>query len=206
MTELKENTGFQSYKLYSVLKLHFTSKSYDYFKYNGKTNTSKDTFLKRKDKYSFYRISRKYSIADLKDYFVANFVYGKNTWIGDMLSVEAEDHYKKWQKVTQSLTHNFTNDMTYLFDKYTPEEIIKVKDGQWPRLLCETMENNIHIESLSIMNDLIGFFSMWSKKVEDDVVFPNIKLKCEKYVPFIHYDKSKYKTILKEMVKEHAEA
>ena len=39
-----DNTGFAAFALYNALKLHFTSDSYDYFKYHGKTNVSKTTF------------------------------------------------------------------------------------------------------------------------------------------------------------------
>jgi hypothetical protein len=93
---MTENTGFETYKLYSALKLHFTSNSYDFFKYNGKTNITQDSFLKNKAKYSFYKLSRKFDISDLKDYLVSNFVFGKSTWIGEMLSQDAEEIYKKW--------------------------------------------------------------------------------------------------------------
>ena len=52
---MTENTGFAAFALYNALKLHFTSDSYDYFKYHGKTNVSKQTFTTRKDKYQFYK-------------------------------------------------------------------------------------------------------------------------------------------------------
>ena len=63
---MTENTGFAAYALWNALKLHFTSDSYDYFKYNGKTNVSKQTFSIRKDKYQFYKLSRKYSLEELE--------------------------------------------------------------------------------------------------------------------------------------------
>ena len=44
---MNEGTGFAAFALYNALKLHFTSKSYDYFKYNGKTNVTKTTFTER---------------------------------------------------------------------------------------------------------------------------------------------------------------
>jgi len=42
-------TAFESYRVYSALKLHFTTDSYDYFKYNGKTKVTPENFEKRKD-------------------------------------------------------------------------------------------------------------------------------------------------------------
>ncbi len=54
-------SGYEAFGLYQALKLHFTTDSYDYFKYAGKTNISVTTFENRKDKYHFYKLSRKYS-------------------------------------------------------------------------------------------------------------------------------------------------
>ena len=61
---MTENTGFAAYALWNALKLHFTSDSYDYFKYNGKTSISVTSFENRKDKYHFYKLSRKFTNKD----------------------------------------------------------------------------------------------------------------------------------------------
>jgi hypothetical protein len=44
---------------------------------------------------------------------------------------------------------------------------------------------------------------MWNKKIEDDIIWPTMSMKCEKYLPFVQYDKSKFKTILKESIAEY---
>ncbi len=54
-------TGYEAFSLYESLKLHFNKDSYDFFKYNGKTNVTVTSFENRKDKYHFYKLSRKYS-------------------------------------------------------------------------------------------------------------------------------------------------
>ena len=63
---MTDSTGFAAFALYNALKLHFTSDSYDFIKYHGKTNVSTQTFMKRKDKYSFYK--RRWSIFNRNDY------------------------------------------------------------------------------------------------------------------------------------------
>ena len=47
----------------------------------------------------------------------------------------------------------------------------------------------------------MGFFPMWEKKIQDDIVWPNWKLRLEKYTPFIVYDKDLFKSIVKEQIK-----
>ena len=43
--------GYEAFGLYESLKLHFTKDSYDFHKYNGKSNISVTSFENRKDKY-----------------------------------------------------------------------------------------------------------------------------------------------------------
>ena len=201
---MNEGTGFASFALYNALKTHFTSKSYDFFKYNGKTNVSKETFLKRKDKYSFYKLSRKFSLEELRNFYLANFVYGDSSWVGEMTGPEGEAAYKKWQKINQSLSYVFQSDIEKLTDGGSPEQMLIVNDGQHPILLREVMSGTISVETLCILNDIMNFFPMWDRKITDDIVWPNWRLKCEKYAPFIQYDKVKFKNILKEVITEHA--
>lgn len=204
MTE--EGTGFAAYALYNSIHLHFTSKSYDYFKYNGKTNVSKDTFQRRKDKYYFHKLSRKYSLDELKQFYVANFVEGGVQWIGNITGENGEEVYTKWKKRIQSLTYLFTEDVEYILNQVRkPDELLVVKSGNYPRLLEVTMQGSIQVETLCILNDIMGFLPMWSKKVSDDIIWPDWKIKVEKYTPFIDYDRNKYKLLLTQKIKEHEE-
>ena len=199
-----ENTGFAAFALYNALKLHFSSDSYDYFKYNGKTNVSKDSFAVRKDKYSFYKLSRKFSLDELKDFYIANFLEHNDKWIGDMAGPIGEENYKKWQRRIHSLTYTFDNDIVKVLDKVdSPNDLLVVKSGDYPKLLRETMEENIGLETLVILDDIMNFFPMWKKKIDDDIIWPNYRKVCEKYKPFLSYDKDKFITILKKRLKEH---
>jgi len=201
---MTENTGFDAFALYNALKTHFTSSSYDFFKYNGKTNVSKDSFMKNKAKYQFYKLSRKYSLEQLRNFFLANFIYGDSTWVGEMLGPEGDKAYSKWQKTNQSLTYVFENDIIRLVGNDAPDQMLIVNDGQHPKLLREVMSGTIAIETMVILNDIMNFFPMWNRKISDDIIWPNWRLKCEKYAPFVTYDKVKFKNILKEIVIEHA--
>lgn len=201
---MEETTGFTAYSLYQAIKLHFTS-DYDFFKYNGKTNVSKDSFAQNKSKYSFYKLSRKYSYDDLKDYYVANFLERDVNWVGEITGPEGEETYKKWQKRIQRLTYQFEQDIMSLMDSVDdPNSLLVVKNGQYPKLLVSTQQGDITIETLVIMNDIMNFFPMWNKKIDDTIIWPTFKRRCEKYSPFLIYDKRKFKTILLESIREHA--
>jgi hypothetical protein len=184
------------------LKLHFTSDSYDYFKYNGKTNVSKQSFTTNKSKYQFYKLSRKYDLEELKLFYVANFLEGKGDWVGELLQ-DGEENYTKWQKRQQSLTYTFENDTIYLFEKYKPAEMFKIS-GNYPNLLKELMDGKIQIETIVYMNMIMGFLPVWKKEITEDILWPNWEAKLRKYQPFI-FDQNriqKFEDILRERIKD----
>ena len=49
--------GFDVFKVYLAVKLHFTS-NYDYFEYDGKVNCKLETFTKRNDRYFFHKLTQ----------------------------------------------------------------------------------------------------------------------------------------------------
>ena len=196
-------TGYEAFESYQALKLHFTSDSYDYFKYNGKTSVSVTAFENRKDKYHFYKLSRKYTNKDeLISFIVANFVEDESSWVGYLLQEEAEIVFSKRQKVIQSLSYTFENDCYHIFDdqsNFDPNCVLKT-NGEYPILLTCALRKEIEIETLCILNQILGFFPMWDKKITDTIRWPNFRKKCMKYTPFLPKDIVKYKLILKKVI------
>jgi hypothetical protein len=205
---MNDNTGFAAYALWNSLKLHFTSDSYDYFKYNGKTNVSKQSFTTRKDKYQFYKLSRKYDLEELRNFYIANFIAGNAEWVGNLLQ-DGEDIYRKWQRTQQSLTHTFESDIIYLFDTVdgsefmTRDDILKPIEGGWPMLITKLMKKKVSLESVCILIDLVGCMPRWEKQITEDLIWPPIHRLIKKYTPFIPYDKKKFMAILKEKIKQY---
>jgi len=198
-----ENTGYAAFNLYHSLRLHFKG-SYDYIKYGGKTNMSQDKFQLRGDKYFFYRLSRKYNLDELKEFYIANFLVNPDIRPGALELQGATDIYKKWRSVVDSLKYKFTNDIIYLIENYNIESTLKVKNGQYPLLFELVMQETIHVETLVILNEILNFFPMWNEKISDDIVWPALRTKYLKYAPFLKYDRKEYKGILKETLREYA--
>jgi hypothetical protein len=192
--------GFEAFAMYQGLKFHFSG-NYNYIKYNGKTKVSKESFSRRRDKYSFYRLSRKYKKEELLEFYISNFLHDTKIWIFDLLTEESDERYKKWLKKQQSLAYMFKEDLNFLFDNVeNPEQLLRVVDGEYPLLYTYHLQGKIQIETIIIMNDFLNFMPMWSKKVDDDIIFPQFVLKCEKYSSFLNYDEVKFKSILKDNV------
>ena len=163
--------GYSAYAMYNALKLHFQT-DYDYVKYHGKTNVTKTSFMQRKDKFYFYRLSRKDSLESLKNFYIANFISRDIQWANDLLCDEAEQAYKDWNRRNQSLTYTFGEDLYKLLkNEETPDSTILVTNGQYPKLLQMVMQGEISLETLIVMNDIMGFFEMWSSKINDDIIW-----------------------------------
>jgi hypothetical protein len=197
-------TGYEAFSLYESIKLHFTKDNYDFFKYNGKSNISITTFENRKDKYHFYKLSRKFNKKeDLIPFLVANFVERETLWVGDLLIEDAEVNFQRRQKVLQSLSYQFTNDIEKLFDGISdPNEVIRVVDGDYPILLRHTLQKITQIETLCVLNLILNFLPMWDKKIADTIRWPDFRRKVIKYAAFLPKDVVKYKLLLKKVLND----
>ena len=109
---------FEAYQKYVALKLHFTS-DYDYFRYNGKTNVSVNSFNDRKDKHHFKKLVRKYGDETIVEYFVANLISDK-PWVGNMNMAT----YSQWMGRTQSIEYIFENEAEKLLTSNENFDII----------------------------------------------------------------------------------
>ena len=185
---------FESYKLYNALKLHFET-DYDAVKYNFKSNVSSQSFFKRRDKYFFAKIAKHYE-KDLKGYYIANFKHGVS-YVGEMINEVGEKNYIEHKKTLESLTRVFQNDINKLIEEQPEfDGLFKAEDGQHPLVIQLWMQEEISLETVVILNSLIGFIQKESKNISDTLIWPDIKRKIEKYSPFVNFDNTKMKLIL----------
>jgi len=199
-------TGYEAFCLYSSLKLHFTQESYDYFKYYGKSKTSVEAFENRKDKWHFYKLSRRFSNAEQgRDFIIANLLRDSDVWIGYLLTNDADVVYRDRQKVIQSLTYTFTNEIASLMSQENPNDSLMIHEGEYPKLLTQLLHGDISIETMCILNAILNFLPMWDRKIVDTIHYPNVSLKMKKYTPFIPFEVTKYKLLLKKELHENTE-
>jgi hypothetical protein len=184
---------YDAFRFYQSMKLHFESDSYDAIKYNYKTSVKPQSFWKRKDKYFFAKVGRKFDSAkELINYYAAHFIQDK-TWIGEM--IEDEDIYKSYQKRMQSLGYTFENDMNTLANLGNLDQVLNSSDGH-PHIITAYLGDDINIESVVILNQLTGFMNRADKEITETIVWPDVSRKVRKYSPFVQYDLQKAKTIV----------
>ena len=77
-----------------------------------------DTFTKRKDRYFFHKLSKRYNERDILDYFVSNFAVDSDNWIGDLLTNEGAETYAKYRKYKESFRYHFRDDCVRINDDF----------------------------------------------------------------------------------------
>lgn len=187
-------TGYQAYCLFSAMKLHFTSKSYDIMKYEGRAKSiNQNAFEKSRDKYKFVKLSRKFSNTnDLILFLVSNFLQKPKLWIGDLFDENAVVNYDSRKKVHESMFYTFKNDCSKIFSDISVENALKT-NGEYPILLTKMLQGDVSIETVIILNNILNFIPDWSKKIQDTIQWPEILLTLSKYATFVEVDVSKYK-------------
>ncbi len=193
---------FDTYKQYLAYKNHFTKEKYDYHKYGGRSKAKVESFYKRKDRYFFEKMSRKYNDEQVKDFFLANFVATDNpegVWIGNIIKT-GEVVYKEWMKRQQSLFYNFKQGSEDMMDLYDYEEFFDASKGH-PPILKEHLGGKISVEEMCIYEKVFSFCKDYDKQL-DDPVWKVVGLKIRKYLPFLDIDRDKYRNHLLKRVKE----
>lgn len=191
--------AYETCRTYLALKLHFTSK-YDYFKYNGKVSITPDAFDKRKDKYKFLGLSKRYSDQEIVDYFVANFIRGNN-WVGTFTKECLLDHQKQFQ----SLDYIYKNDLENLLTTDDSFDILfECGQGTHPRLLRQYLGKKVCLETMVILEKILQYRARWDKEISETYLWPSVSTLIENYTPFIKIDTREYRmktlTIAKEFV------
>ena len=101
--------GFEVFKLYLAIKLHFTTDTYNYEEYGGKVNCKLETFTKRNDRYFFHKLSKRYNERDILDFFVSNFATNSSKWVGNLVQNDGREIYLEFKKRKEAFGYHFRN-------------------------------------------------------------------------------------------------
>ena len=196
--------GFEVYKIYLAVKLHFTSKarSYDFHRHLGKTTARLETFTKRRDRYFFHKLSKSYNNNTIVDYFVSNFVTNTNLWVGDIIGKTGDDNYKQWSKKIEALHYYYEQDIDYILEQdYKFDDLFKSVNGQHPPILKMFLSKKINFETVLILDEILSFTKQLNKNINEKVLWPKLYDRMIRYKAFLNYNLTKYKMTLKRKLK-----
>ena len=184
--------GFNVYKYYMAVKLHFTTDGYDVFETNGHVKGSRDVFSSRNDRFIFEKLGRKFDKPfDVIQYFVANFAYGNDAVV--YCDAESDANLVTWQRRKQSLTQTFKNDIDAILlhvekNKHTHDRVFKFVQSDHPELLKLFLGSHISIETMVILDSFEDYLSAWKSNTnllwEEE--YRRI-IKCKRFIKFDSY-------------------
>ena len=185
-------TPFEAYSKYLAYKMHFTQEGYDIIKYNGKVKVNSQSFDTRTDKYMFHKLSK---VKDLDNFLISNMLEDPKVWVGTLFEDKCKQVYTQHLKRIQALTYTFKNDLKKLNDDF--DSNFKPVEGRWPPLLKLYRQGEVSIETLIILDDILGYTKLWDRAIGDPILWPAVRMKIVKYKPFVTFDRKKMLEIVK---------
>jgi|TARA_B100001079_G_scaffold180767_1_gene155453 hypothetical protein len=185
------------YLMYCALKAHFNRKDYDFFTYKGKSRVSRASFWKRKDRFFFVKLSKKYNnYDDIKNYFVANFIVVRDGYIANF----TDENYETWKEKRSNFYDIFAEEIRPFVNDFNP--IFKVKKSEHPLLLKEYLGKRVSLETLIILDELLEFTKSWDRSMAEDYVWYDVNKLLQKYKRFLTINKKQYRIQLIDLIEE----
>ena len=122
-----------------------------------------------------------------------------------MVGKTGNDNYARWQKRIESLSYVFKGDIDTLFDfieekKIKFDDLFKVKEGQHPPLVKLYLANKVTIETMLILDELLNYTKRFNKTIKEKVIWPKKYKLMMNYKPFLKYNSTKMKMIIKRKI------
>ena len=135
--------------------------------------------------------------------FLTAILFGSATLVGK----SGEENYARWQKRIESLSYVFENDCNTLLDFIEEkgikfDDLFKVKSGQHPPLVKLYLANKITVETMVILNDILNYSKQFNKEIGETVIWPKKHKLLMNYKPFLKYNITKMKMIIKKKINE----
>lgn len=188
-------TAFEAYKAYLAVKSHFSSGTYDYFKYNGEVRASKESFDARKDIMKFQKLARiKYSIPE---YLAVLMRDEPALWVGGAVRPDAELKYLAYRKIIEGFTYHYGSALEVIGDIKSALRV--PTDGSLPHILILFLRKEISLEVMIVLDNLIGFSKKFDEKLAGIPVWTDLSFRMMKFRPFMagSYDTKKITELTK---------
>ena len=188
------------YLMYCAMKAHFGNTDYDFITYKGKSRVSRDSFYKRKDRFFFVKLYRKYKeYYEIRDYFISNFIKDRNGYISSFNN----ENYENWKIRRYSFYGIFSEEIKPFVKEFNP--LFEVKKSEHPKLMKEFLGGRLSLETLIVLDELVKFTKKCNQKLKDDIVWLDLKKIMNDYKRFLTIDKNKYRIQLLNLIEESIE-
>ncbi len=183
--------GFTAFKLWVAMGKHFSENKFNIFENRGKIKCRYETYLKRKDYYTFERLAKTFEVRDFVLYLASNNMYGNSNMIWD--SNSGNINYNLYIRRRDALTYVLTNDL----------ETIKKHNltcTDYLNVLKLLTVNEITFETLVIINN---YFPLTAevRKLPPATILEPLLLRIDKSKGFVKINEE-FEHLIKEQFKD----
>lgn len=211
--KMEYERAFNVYCVFMAVKLHFTTKDFDYSLY-GPMNYKFETFL-AKDAVckQFARLARRFESSQgdvVENYIIANFIKSPKVWVTTLLTRQAQSNYDEYRKLYENFTYNFLE----TFEKYMIPEIkarnidfmtyIKGEGTGHPWFLTDIIRDVYPMWFLVGLNKIVGFIHLYDTVLRDDIYWNSKAFLLRKTNAVVPDEDTTYsKKRLRELIQAH---
>jgi hypothetical protein len=193
--------AFKAYELYCALKAHFSS-SYDFTKFNGRLGVTQAAYNRRKDRYFFEQLAKKFTKEKATELLISNLLYNNSVWIGDMFDLKAYEVHRKWSGIFESLTYRFQQDLL-LLDNPPKADLfwmLRSENSQIPEIVNMTYRWEITFETAIILDLIFNYLDLANKHISKNIVWDKRYNQLKKYQALLDVEVDNFKTIIRDML------
>lgn len=186
--------GYQAYKYFMAVKLHFTTDKYDLFEKRGRVSGTQATFEKRNDRGLFEKLADRFDTdQQLIQFLVANLAYGNKNVI---YSQESDDYYMTWMRRKESRSRVFEIDLLKIFKHVTSgklkESSLYSIENEVPELLKLYVGGHVTLESMVMLQELEDYLPTWEPLI---MLWHDHFLTIRKCKRFVQWDTARVQSI-----------
>lgn len=180
-----ELDGFDTYKFYNAIKLHFTTKNYDFFKYNGSVKVGVNNYNKLSDgqRYVFEKMGR---LAEPKMYIVGNLLADKKRYFTNF----TEESYLDYKRAINNGSYLLKEDLLKCEGSFN-EVFIGNGSELIPEIMRLYFSDQISLFTACVTDKILD----WSAEIHLNMFNESIN-RLSKAKPFYRVNEMEYKKII----------
>lgn len=183
---------------YQAIKLHFSSKNYNYNKYQGKVKASQF-----KDIIPYAMIAKDKHQTDFPIFFLPGIFRNPKMPIEQFLTADYISSWRYWLAYQNAPTYIFKQELydvdKYLKSKHIPfDELFKVSNNELPIIYKLLVRQEVSPQTIFYLNQVLNFYQI-NSSIQEKILFPKLENRLKKLETFIRI---KPKEDLKKIVQE----
>ena len=117
---------------------------------------------------------------------------------------DGKDVYLDYKKRKEAFAYHFIQECVTIVSDLGRRNIsfnagFIPSNGQHPRILRLLIQRKISFQTTVVLDHFLNFTKNWDKEITEKVVWPEISLKVARVKPFINFNATECKLIMKEI-------